>query len=273
MTDQNAEENMESNPSSGIGKITDHDRYYWQYEYDVVARFLLPLLRHWGIQPDGLRMLDVGCGDGGGLAAFHDAGVRCKGYDIEAPRVELALTMNGGREMDLRVGSVYVDPPFSGEKFDLVVLHDVFEHLDEKKKVLHTLSGYLSPTGRILITFPPFYSPYGGHQQLMRAPLARLPYIHLLPYVVNGLFPSLRNENQAFVEEIRKLTRLRMGMGKFERLAGESGLLIEARKAYLISPNHIRFGLRPVSSGFLARIPLIREMITSGVVYLLSAGR
>lgn len=251
-------------------EITAHDRYYWQYEYDVVAKYLIPLLRESGVEPAGLRMLDVGCGDGGGLAAMVDSGMICKGFDVHPRRIALARAMNGDRAMDLREGDIYRTPvPFAGETFGLVVLHDVFEHLDEKERVLEVLASYLVPGGKLLITFPPFYSAYGGHQQLMRTWFARLPFAHLIPGMVSVVFPRLRGESRDFVEEIQKLCRLRMGIGKFERLLARVPLRAAVRRTYLISPNHIRFGLRPMASGVLGRLPLIRELFTSGVVYVL----
>ena len=72
------------------------------------------------------------------------------------------------------------------------------------------------------------------------------------------------------VAEVQKLARLKMGMKQFERIARDRGLRIERRRAYLISPNHIRFGLRPFAAGPLARVPVIREFACTGVVYLLS---
>jgi 2-polyprenyl-3-methyl-5-hydroxy-6-metoxy-1,4-benzoquinol methylase len=252
-------------------EITEHDKFYWQYEYDVVAKYLVPLLRGWGVEPKGATLLDVGCGDGGGLAALYDAGMNCKGYDIEQRRVDLALGMNGDRTMDLRVGNIYLNPaPFSGERFDLVVLHDVFEHLDHKEDVLKTLRSYLNPSGKLMITFPPYFSAYGGHQQLMRTWFARLPFVHLLPFMVSNVFPGLSNENPSFVEEIQKLARLKMGMKKFEKLPAAAGLKIEAKQGYFISPNHIRFGLNPVPNNLLAEVPLLGEIVTSGAIYLLS---
>ena len=67
-------------------EITEHDKFYWKYEYEIVSKYLLPLLEQWGVKSSGAKVLDVGCGDGGGLAALHDAGMSCKGYDSEELR-------------------------------------------------------------------------------------------------------------------------------------------------------------------------------------------
>ena len=80
----------------------------------------------------------------------------------------------------------------------------------------------------------------------------------------------MKKEHKPFVEEIQKLSTLRMSMRKFERLLPDARLEIVAKQAYVISPNHIRFGLKPVRGNQLARIPLVGEVLTAGVVYLLA---
>jgi 2-polyprenyl-3-methyl-5-hydroxy-6-metoxy-1,4-benzoquinol methylase len=252
-------------------EITEHDRFYWQYEYDVVAKYLLPLLQRWGLKFAGMRVLDIGCGDGGGLSALHDAGMICKGFDRDVRRVELAEAMRSGRGFELTVGEMsQTSRPYPTETFDLVVLHDVFEHLERKADVLESLKLYLNPHGKILITFPPFYSAFGGHQQLLKSKLGRLPFFHLLPLARSTILPRLSEEHRPFIDEIQRLGRLKLGIRSFEKLIRDAHLRIERKKMYLISPNHIRFGLRPLGAGIMASIPIVREFIVSGTVYLLS---
>ena len=252
---------------------SDHDRKYWQYEYDVCARFIIPLLESWGVRPAGAAVLDVGCGEGGGLCAMHDGGGSCVGFDLEESRVQTALTLRGRRSIEFACGDMYAaEPPFGASQFDLVTLHDVFEHLDHKPAVIARLKKYLKPGGKLLIRFPPYYSAYGGHQQHLRTWFARLPYFHLAPFSGSLIIPRLDGEAPHIVAEVQKLGRLKMGMKKFERIAAEGGMRVERRRAYIISPNHIRFGLRPVPAGPLAWIPLIGELACTGVIYLLSEG-
>jgi 2-polyprenyl-3-methyl-5-hydroxy-6-metoxy-1,4-benzoquinol methylase len=251
-------------------EITDHDKFYWQYEYDVVAKHLLPILRSWGVGIEGKMLLDVGCGDGGGISVFYDAGMICKGFDIEPRRIELAKAMQGSRNLDVGLGNIYLDtPPCAGETFDLVLLHDVFEHLEQKSLVLKKLSDYMKPDGSLFITFPPYFSAFGAHQQLLHSKLGKMPFFHLLPFALSKIMPSLPNEAKAFVDEITKLSRMKMGMAKFERVVSESNLQITQRKCYVIGPNHIRFGLTPLDAGIFGKIPVLREFAVSGVLYLL----
>jgi ubiquinone/menaquinone biosynthesis C-methylase UbiE len=251
--------------------LGNHERMYWQYEYDVCDRFIVPLLDAWRTPVEGAAILDVGCGEGGGLCAFYDRGGSCAGFDIDESRVQTALLLQGPRAIGFAYGNLYADTmPFSDRRFDLVTLHDVFEHLDQKPAMIARLKKYLKPGGKLLITFPPYYSAYGGHQQHLRAWFARLPFFHLLPFSGSLIVPRLKAEAPHVVAEVRKLGRLKMGMKEFERIAAEGGMRVEQRRAYLISPNYIRFGLRPVPAGALARVPLLGELLCTGVIYLLA---
>lgn len=253
-------------------QITDHDEKYWRYEYDVVALYFLPLLKRWGVTIKGAQVLDIGCGDGGGISALCDAGMDCKGFDLEQRRVDLANIKKGDRTLEIVQGDLFCKPvPFNNEKFDLVILHDVIEHLEDKMRGLDLVSSYLKPTGRLLVTFPPYFSAYGAHQQLLQTRWARIPFFHLLPFSLSVLLPKLKEEHQPFVREIKKIARLKMGIRSFEQIVRATGILgIEQKISYFIRPNHIRFGLKPVEAGIFGKIPLIREFVVSGVAYLLS---
>lgn len=245
---------------------------YWQYEYDVAAKYMIPLLEHWGAPVKGASVLDVGCGEGGGLCAMYDAGaVPCRGFDVEVGRVDAANQLKGDRNMSLTLGNLYEENlPFSKFQHDLVILHDVFEHLDFKDDVVQKLAAYAKPSGKIMITFPPYYSAYGAHQQLLNNHWAKIPFFHLVPFALSKILPRLQGEHQHIVDEIQKLGRLKMGMKKFETIVDRNGLKIAGKQAYLISPNHIRFGLKPIPAGKVAEIPIIGEVVCTGVVYLLA---
>jgi hypothetical protein len=121
-----------------------------------------------------------------------------------------------------------------------------------------------------MITFPPYYSAYGAHQQLLQTSWAKMPFVHLMPFALSKVLPRLKGESPYFVGEIQKLGRLKMGMRRFEEIANRSALTIVAKQAYFISPNHIRFGLKPIPAGKVSEIPILGEMMCTGVVYLLS---
>jgi ubiquinone/menaquinone biosynthesis C-methylase UbiE len=252
--------------------MQDQTKKYWQYEYDVATKYMIPLLEYWGAPVRGASVIDVGCGEGGGLCAMHDAGaVSCCGFDIEVGRVDAAKELKGERRIFLTTGNLYEEKlPFTENQYDIVVLHDVFEHLDSKDDVIKKLAAYAKPSGKVMITFPPYYSAYGAHQQLLNASWVKFPFFHLVPFALTRILPTLHGEHPHIIEEVQKLGRLKMGMKKFEAIAERKGLTIAGKQAYLISPNHIRFGLKPIPAGTVAEIPIVGEFVCTGVVYLLS---
>lgn len=77
-------------------------------------------------------VVDVGCGTGGVLAFLKDLwpGSRLVGYDIAAAAID-----GRRRELDLRVGGV----TDISEVFDLALVLDVFEHVEDYMGFLRTL--------------------------------------------------------------------------------------------------------------------------------------
>lgn len=123
---------------------------------DVVARFAR--LRRWwrGVDNQGQyrvrpgeAMLDIGCGSGTSLLEARALGATA--YGIEAdPNVRPIAEALG---LNIHFGSLY-DHPFPEQRFDLVVLNQVIEHLPDPDKALQLLHERLAPGGRIVLVFP-----------------------------------------------------------------------------------------------------------------------
>ena len=80
-------------------------------------------------------------------------------------------------------------------KFDLIILRDVIEHLNNSNMYLlfDRIDKLSNNNTVVLITFPPFYSPFGLHQQvLMKNFLKYIPYLSLLP---KGLIKYLSDKS------------------------------------------------------------------------------
>ena len=52
---------------------------------------------------------------------------------------------------------------FASDRFDVVLMLDVVEHVDDPAAVLAECSRVLRSGGRLLVGFPPYRSPWGGH--------------------------------------------------------------------------------------------------------------
>ena len=114
------------------------------------------LLRR-GIQP-GMRVLDVGCGDGTLIRELRDAGIHTIGLEIDPALVHLAVA----RGLDVREGRAEA-LPFSDATFDAVVCSVVVPYTDQRMAVSEW-ARVLRPAGIVNATY---HGPgYGVHYLL-----------------------------------------------------------------------------------------------------------
>ena len=109
----------------------------------------------------GSRILDFGCGACDKTAVVQTVGYRCSGFDDLADEWHL-IDGNRGKILqfahefgiDFRLASDgYL--PFQKESFDMVMAHDVLEHLhDSPRELLNDLVELIRPNGFLFITVP-----------------------------------------------------------------------------------------------------------------------
>ena len=111
--------------------------------------------------PTGGKILDFGCGPCDGTAVLQLLGFQCSGYDdlnddwhkIPGNR-ERILAFAEDCGIDFRVANRY-DLPFEKDCFDIIMLHDVLEHLhDSPRDLLNDLLEFAKPQGLLFITVP-----------------------------------------------------------------------------------------------------------------------
>lgn len=257
--------------------ISPQKRAYWEYQYRLGKEYLVPLLKQWGISFQAMRVLDIGCGEGGVLCAMVEAGARGVGLEISPPRLVIArqLTPNACCGRVQFVAANFFQPPF-GEKLvlpDLIILRDVFEHLPEKWLAVEKLKGLMGRGTKVFITFPPFYAPFGGHQQMLKSFLRRTPYFHTAPeFLWKGIRSWIRkfDGNPNLLDEMETLRQHRISIAGFRKMVRANGLRICREKFYLSRPSyHIRFGWPIIDGDFLRGVPLLREFLISGAFFLI----
>jgi SAM-dependent methyltransferase len=113
----------------------------------------------------GRRLLDIGCGGGGFLSRAKKQGFEVSGIDFNEVRLKLVREKLGVES--LYHGSL---PDFFAkhpdERFDVITLFQVIEHLDQPAQWLRAARQLLKPGGRFFIgtpnrdrTFNPFQGP------------------------------------------------------------------------------------------------------------------
>lgn len=102
-----------------------------------------------GLKPPS-DILEIGCATGYQLKAFQNAGYRCAGIEISADASEFARKHYG---LDVVTGTVE-NTDLADRLFDVIYLHDVFEHLTKPAEVLRKIKGWLKPQGFIVIVIP-----------------------------------------------------------------------------------------------------------------------
>jgi len=56
--------------------------YYFQYQKNLAKEYYIPLLKNWGVDINGRKVLDIGCGNGGFITAFSEYNCSCTGIKI-----------------------------------------------------------------------------------------------------------------------------------------------------------------------------------------------
>ena len=256
----------------------DWDAYYRRYQRILAREYLIPILSRWGVELKGKSLLDVGGGNGGCGAAFVEAGCRVVIMDTDARLVSLAARDNERENVEAKtfVGDVFDEnAPFYREgPFDIVMFRDVMEHLEEPAKALRIVARSLAPGGVVFVVFPPYYSPYGAHQQILPGkktlfvPCNKLPYLQLLP---RRVFLSIVKGESPAQREVERLSGIRLTIRGFERCAREAGLAVRNERMFLSRPSFaLRYGLPVVEASVLGRIPFVNEVLVTAAFYLLS---
>ncbi len=254
--------------------VTATDKYLWGYMYGLSHSYIIPYLATRGISMEGAKVIEIGCAEGGNLCAMAEHGAaELVGTDIAENRLESAAAIASLVGVDARfsthdiIGQAPL-PEWAGH-FDIAFLRDVIEHLDDATVALRNIRRVLRPGGYLYVTFPPYYSPFGGHQQLLGTTAGKIPFVHLVPAgLLELVIRSSKSEQDK--EEVRRLHRIRMTTTKFRAAALAAGFTITHERLFVIRPVFkMKFGLYPIGANFLKPIPGLRDMFAMEAGYLL----
>lgn len=142
--------------------------------------------------------------------------------------------------------------------FDVVITLSSMEHFADPEAVLVQMRAALRPGGRILVSFDcPWLSPYGSHMHFF----TRVPWVNILfsERTVMAVRGRFRSDGATRYEEVESGLN-RMTVGRFERIAAQSGTRMDRRLYRCIK------GL-----DFLGKLPLARELFINHVSCVLES--
>lgn len=256
-------------PVDTISKMDLHPRTIRnvRMQYRLAQHTLIPWMESLRVLPPNAAVCEIGCAEGGVLAAYVDHGAtKALGTDIQEPLLRIiSQPVWSGLGYDITFTQhdvIYDDIPDDWKAtFDVVLLRDVIEHLDDAGVALKNIARLLKPGGVVVVTFPPYTSPFGGHQQLLSTKLGSLPFVHLLPWplfrtIIRGGDP----DNQ---EELERLHRIRCSASKVSDAAHRAGMDVISQRYFALRPVFRWKYQRPIPSfevTSLRWLPLVKDL-------------
>lgn len=249
---------------------------YFDIQISNAEKYVIPFIEEKYPIKVGMRVLEIGAGEGGVLKAFVNKGCVGVGVELDPQRV---VDGSAWLQEDIATGKIsfFVKNIYDaqtgelGGKFDIIVLKDVIEHIHNQEKLIAWLHDFLLPSGVIYFGFPPWQMPFGGHQQMCESKLSKIPYFHLLPKSLYKSVFKLGKEHQNTIDILLEVKETGISIERFEKIVQDTGYEIVESKHYLINPIYEwKFNLKPkVQNSFIRKLPVVRNFVTTCVYYLI----
>ena len=254
---------------------TDRQLYFNEQEI-TTGKHVIPYIEKFMPVTPGMRILEVGCGEGGNLKPFLARECKVTGVDISEGKITLArnffAALPESARPELICDDIYNLTPHA-EKYDLVLMRDVIEHIHDQERFLFFIRQFMHKKTIFFLGFPPWQNPFGGHQQVCRNRLlSHLPYFHLLPAALYKAVLKMGGESENSINSLLEIKETGLSTEHFEKIFTRAGYTRLSVSFFLINPNYeVKFGLKPVKQcGVISRIPHLRNYFTTSVFYLLT---
>lgn len=251
---------------------------YFSYQYRTSKEYIIPYLSDVIDLTVPKNILEIGCAEAGVLKAFTEQGHHCMGIELSPSRVKLAEQfmaeeIKEGKIRFLAKNIYDIDISKDiGNRFDLIILKDVIEHIHDQAKFMSELKSFLNPGGVVFFGFPPWMMPFGGHQQISNIKLLSVtPYFHLLPkFIYKGIL-KLFKEKTSRIEDLLEIKETGISIERFETLLRKEQFEILKKKFFLTNPIYqYKFNLKVRKQfALISSIPWIRNFLTTCAYYVI----
>ena len=173
--------------------------FVWRFGQDR----RLEMIRHFAPLA-GRVVLDIGCGIGTYVRKFEQRGASAFGVDIEFERLREGVGAQHAAPLQL-AQAVSECNPFPDNTFDMVLLHEVIEHVQDDRQTVAEAVRIVRPGGRVIIFAPNRGWPFETHGIFWRGQyhFGNIPLIPYLPDPVRNTYaPHVRTYS---VRSIRRL--------------------------------------------------------------------
>ena len=254
----------------------DRKQYFDEQVY-TTEKYVIPFVNEFMPITKDMSILEIGCGEGGNMKPFLDMGCKVVGIDLNEGQIENAKVYfaehPNANNLQLILRDIYKMKPNELGEFDLIIMRDVIEHIPNQEKFMGYVKQFLKPTGKFFLGFPPWYMPFGGHQQIMNHKyFSKLPYYHLLPMPLYKGVLSLLEKSEKIRTELVEIKETGISIERFRRIVKAEHYTIDKEVMYLFNPNYeIKFGLNPKEQfGLIKALPFFRNFLTTCCYYLIS---
>lgn len=253
----------------------DREKYFRE-QATCVERHVLPFLKSESRIEADTSVLEIGCGEGGNLKPFLDAGCeKITGIDFSDNKIRNAHTFFNFHphvgKLTLLCANIF---DITGHnEYDLIFTRDVLEHIHNQERFLEHIKSFLKPGGKVFFGFPPWQNPFGGHQQMCDSKiLSKIPFFHLLPKSIYKLVLGIFGETKAKIEGLLEVKETGISIERFERILSRTGYRIDKKVHYLMNPNYeVKFGIKPrILPKPFSSIPWLRNFIITTSYYIVS---
>lgn len=129
--------------------------HYAGAKYDITQRWLGESKARW--------LVNVGCGAGLFNRRAYDAGFKVEACEPD-PVAHAAAVATAPPGVVVHLGGLF-DSPL--EPADVVVMHDVLEHIDDDAAAVDRLAQLVKPGGRLVISVPALPRLFGLHDEML----------------------------------------------------------------------------------------------------------